>query len=129
MKKYVPILIIILWSAALASAASFSPNDIEWAVAVSGTLYKGNTLTNGQYMVKAVELSSPVPGVKDINGNIVPETDVDPSVLLEIYKNGVLTKTIIMALQSEAYIDPDYEVRVSATGFTAKNAKEWVYEY
>lgn len=129
MKKYVLILIIILWSASLASAASFSPNDIEWAAAVSGTLYKGNTLTNGQYMVKAVELSSPVPGVKDINGNIVPETDVDPSVLLEIYKNGVLTKTIIMALQSEAYIDPDYEVKVSATGFTAKNAKEWVYEY
>lgn len=129
MKKYVPILIIILWSAALASAASFSPGDIEWAAAVSGTLYKGNTLTNGQYMVKAVELSSPVPGVKDINGNIVPETDVEPSVLLEIYKNGVLTKTIIMTLQSEAYIDPDYEVRVSATGFTAKNAKEWVYEY
>lgn len=34
-----------------------------------------------------------------------------------------------MNLQSEAYIDPDYEVKVSATGFTAKNAKEWVYEY
>lgn len=40
MKKYVPVLIIILWSAPLASAASFSPNDIEWAAAMSGTLNK-----------------------------------------------------------------------------------------
>lgn len=68
MKRYLAALIIILWSINLASAASFSPNDIEWAAAVSGTLYKGGTLTNGLYMVKAVELSSPVPGVKDING-------------------------------------------------------------
>jgi uncharacterized repeat protein (TIGR01451 family) len=129
MKKYVPVLIIILWSATLASAASFSPNDIEWAAAVSGTLYKGNTLTNGQYMVKAVQFPSPVPGIKDINGNIVPETDVEPMVLLEIYKSGNLLKSIIMNLQSEAYIDPDYEAKVSATGFPAKNARGWVYEY
>ncbi|MFZ2410931.1 MAG: DUF11 domain-containing protein, partial [Candidatus Methanoperedens sp.] len=71
----------------------------------------------------------PVPGIKDINGNIIPETDVDPMVMLEIYKNGVLIKELIMNLQSEAYIDPDYEVKISATGFPAKNARGWVYEY
>jgi uncharacterized repeat protein (TIGR01451 family) len=129
MKKYVPVLIIILWSVALASAASFSQGDIEWAAAVSGTLYKGSTLTKGEYMVKAVQFPSPVPGVKDINGNILPETDVEPMVLLEIYKSGVLIKELIMNLQSEAYIDPDYEAKVSATGFPAKNARGWVYEY
>ncbi len=129
MKRYLAVLIIILWSVSLASAASYSPGDIEWAAAVSGTLNKGGTLTNGEFMVKAIQFPSPVPGIKDINGNIVPETDVDPMVLLEIYKNGVLTKELIMNLQSEAYIDPDYEVKISATGFPAKNARGWVYEY
>ncbi|MFZ3059747.1 MAG: hypothetical protein WA102_08400 [Candidatus Methanoperedens sp.] len=127
MRYYIAALIIIVLSTGMASA--FSPVDIEWATAVSGTLSKGSTLTNGQYMVKAVQFPSPVLGIKDINGNIVPETDVDPSVLLELYNNGVLIKQFIMNLQSEPFIDPDYEVKVLATGFIAKNAKEWVYEY
>ncbi len=126
MRRYLAIF-IILWYVNL--AAGFSPNDIEWASAVSGTLYKGSSLTNGQYMVKAVQFSSPVPGLKDINGNIVPETDVDPMVFLEVYKNGTLIKELVMNLVSEAYVDPDYEVRVSATGFMARNAREWVLEY
>lgn len=129
MRRYLAALIVILLSMSLASAATYSPNDIEWATAVSGTLNKGSTLTNGEYTVKAVQFTSPVHGLKDINGNIVPETDVDPSVFLEVYKNGILIKELIMNLYSEAYIDPDYEVKVSATGFTAKNAKEWVYEF
>ncbi len=127
MRRYLAVLIVILCSANL--AASFSPNDIEWAAAVSGTLTKNTTLTNGQYMVKAVQFPSPVPGIKDITGNIIPETDVDPMVFLEVYKNGVLIKELIMNLQSEAYIDPDYEAKISATGFPAKNARGWVYEY
>ncbi len=128
MRRYLAVLIIILYFTNF--AASFSPNDIEWAAGVIGTLSKGGTLTNGEYMVKAVQFPSPVPGIKDINGNIIPETDVEPSVLLNISKNNVLIKeNLIMNLQTEAYIDPDYEVKVSATGFPAKNAREWVFEY
>jgi uncharacterized repeat protein (TIGR01451 family) len=127
MRHYIAALIIILLFTGMASA--YSPGDIEWATAVSGTLSKGSTITNGLYMVKAVQFPSAVPGVKDINGNIVPETDVDPAVFLEIYKNGTLLKQFILNMQSEPFIDPDYEVKVSATKFTAKNAKEWVYEY
>lgn len=130
MKRYLVVIImmaIILSPVSLAS--SFSPADIEWGAAVSGTINKGGTLANGEFMVKATQFPSPVPGVKDINGNIVPEDDVNPMVVLEVYKNNVLTKEIIMNLQSEAYIDPDYEVKISATGFPAKNARGWVYEY
>ncbi|MBU4492162.1 MAG: DUF11 domain-containing protein [Euryarchaeota archaeon] len=129
MRRYLAVLIIILWSVCLASAASYSPGDIEWGAPVTGTLSKDGTLTNGEYMVKAVEFPSPVPGIKDIKGNIVPETDVEPMVLLGIYKSGVLIKELIMNLQTGPYIDPDYEVKVSATGFPAKNARGWVYEY
>lgn len=127
MKRYLAVLIIILSQISL--AASFSPADIEWVAAVSGTLNKGGTLANGEFMVKAIQFPSPVPGIKDLKGNIIPETDVDPMVVLEIYKNGVLIKELIMNLQSEAYIDPDYEVKIAATGFPAKNARGWVYEY
>lgn len=123
------IMMIILYPLSLASAATFNQNEVQWAPAVTGTLYKGNTLTNGPFMVKAVQFTSPVHGVKDINGNIVPETDVDPSVMLEVYKNGILIKETVLSLQSEAFIDDDYEVMVSATAFTGKNAKEWVFEY
>lgn len=129
MGKYHAILILILWSAINSAAASFSPNDIEWASPVSGTLYKGGTLTAGEYTVRAVQFASPVQGHKDINGKIVPETPVEPSVLLEIYKNSVLIKEIIMGMQSEAYIDPDYEVKVSASEFMSRNATEWVFEF
>ncbi len=127
--QHLAILIIIFWCLTISSAAGFSPGDIEWGTAVSGTLYRGDTLVNGEYMVKAVQFSSSVPGIKDINGNIVPETPVDPSVLLEIYKNGTLLKEIVMTPASEAYIDPDYEVKVSVTDFLSKNAREWVSEY
>lgn len=126
MRRYLAVIIILL-SANL--AASFAPGDIEWVAGVSGTLNKGGTLINGEYMVKAVQFPSPVPGIKDMSGNIVPETDVDPSVLIEIYKNGVLLNTQIMSPGSEPYFDPDYEIQVTATGFPAKNAQLWVYEY
>ncbi len=130
MRWYLTILIIILLTADQAFAVTFSPNDIEWASAVSGTLYRGGTLTNGEYMVKAVQFPAGVPGYKELKtGNIKPETEVDPMVYLEIYRNGVMLKEFVMTVNSDAYIDPDYEVRVSTTGFVARNAKEWVLEY
>ncbi len=127
MRYYIAALFIIVLFTGMASA--WAPGDIEWANDVSGTLHKGGTLTNGQYMVKVVEFSAAVPGVKDINGDIVPETDVDPSVFLELYNNGTLIKQFILNRGSEPFIDSDYEVKVSVTDFTKGNAKEWVYEY
>ena len=125
--KIIPMLLFFIFSAGLASA--FSPSDIEWDSAVSSTLHKGGTLANGEYNVKAVEFSSPVQGIKDINGNWVPETDVDPMVMLELYRNDTLIKDFILNMRSESFIDQDYEVRVNASGFTAKNAKEWVMQF
>ncbi len=126
MIRYLAI-IIILFSANL--AASFAPGDIEWAPGVSGTLTKDGMLINDEYMVKAVQFPSGVPGVKDIHGNTVPETDVQPSVLIEIYKNDALLSTQLMTPGSDPYIDPDYEVKVTATDFPASDAQLWVYEY
>jgi len=40
-----------------------------------------------------------------------------------------MIKEIVMIIGSEAYIDPDYEAKISTTGFLARNAKEWVLEY
>ncbi|VVB84834.1 Uncharacterised protein [uncultured archaeon] len=134
MRWYKALLIITILMTIQASAATFNPDDIEFAYNVTGTLHRGGTLTNGEYMVKAVQFPAAVPGVKTLQGDppttqIVPETDVDPMVYLELYKNGVLQGDIVLTLTSGAYVDPDYEVEVSATAFTLRNAKEWVLEY
>ncbi len=76
MRLYLGALVIAIWLASIPLAAAFVPSDIEWSPAVTGTLYKDGTLSNGDYMVKAVEFPTAVQGVKDINGNWVPETDV-----------------------------------------------------
>jgi uncharacterized repeat protein (TIGR01451 family) len=123
------IIIFIIFLINIPLAASFTPDDIEWAPAVVGTLYRGQTMTNGPYMVKAVQFPSPVQGFTDFKKNIVPEPPVDPMVYLEIYKNGNLMKEVIMNTQNGPEIDPDYEIRTSVTGILAGTAKEWVYEY
>lgn len=134
MRYYIAALIIIFLFTGMASA--WVLGDIEWASAVTGPLHKGESLSNGNYTVKVVQLTSPVPGYKKINGDIVPENPVDePSALVDIYKNGVFMQEIVMSYLSNTYIDPDYEVNVTIpftnppTGFPASNATEWVYEY
>lgn len=126
---YIIGLIIAIWLMNIPSVYAFSEGDVDWASAISGTLYKGDILTNGDYTVKAKEFSSPVMGKKTIGGDWVPEEDVDPMVIIEIYKKDVLLKEMGMGIGDDAYIDPDYEVRVSITDLPAKNAKDWIYQY
>lgn len=127
--KYIIGLIIAIWLMNIPSVYAFSEGDVDWASAISGTLYKEDMLTNGNYVVKAKEFSSPVMGIKTIGGNWVPEEDVEPMVIIDIYKKDVLLKEIGMKIGDGAYIDPDYEVRVSVTDLPAKNAKDWIYQY
>lgn len=122
------ITIIFLWTG-ISSAANFSTNEIEWDSAASVTLYRGDSLMNGEYTVKAVEFSSPVPGIKNMQGNIVPDDVVVPLVYLEIYKSGVFVEEIVMGMASDPYISPDYEYRISVAEFPKRNSREWVYEY
>lgn len=126
MIKYLVVLIILL-SANL--AAAYAPGDMEWAAGVSGTLTSGSTLINGEYKLKAVQFPSAVPGIRDINRNLVPETAVEPFVLIEVYKNGVLLNTVLMDMHSDPYIDPDNEIRITATDFPATNSYVWIYDF
>ncbi len=80
-------------------------------------------------MVKAVQFPSPVRGFKNFKGEIIPETAVDPMVYLEVYKDGNFLKEVLLTMQSGAELDPDYEFKISATGFLPGNSKEWVMEY
>jgi len=129
MKEYIILIIIALSTNVV---AGFNSQDIEWGTNVSGTLYKGNTLTNGEYTINVTDFTSPAQGVQIIESGqkkIVPETKVEPAVHLEIYKNGVFVRDIILTLISSSYTDPDYEIKISATDFLHGNAKEWVMEY
>ncbi len=129
MRLYLGALVIALWLMSIPLAAAFVPSDIEWSPAVTGTLYKDGTLSNGDYKVKAVQFPGAVQGRQDVYGNWLPEDNVDPMVYLEIYKKDVLIKEIIMTPGSDPYIDPDYEVKVYTTGFMAGSAKEWIYQF
>lgn len=129
MRNIVILTIILWWVLTGTSTASVSLSDVDWDVAVSGTLYRGDVLSNGEYTVKATEFSSPVPGIKNMQGNIVQDEDIVPMVRLDIYKKGVFVREIVMGMTSESYIDPDYEVKISVTEFLKRNSREWVYEY
>ena len=128
MKNFLVILIILCFSGSF-PASAFNANQIEWAPAIESTLYRGDTLTNGPYMVKAVQFPSPVQGYKTLKGEIIPDTPVDPMVYIELYKSGNIIKEVLLSMQSGAEIDPDYEIRVSGTGFPLGNSREWVQEY
>ncbi|MDL5502973.1 MAG: hypothetical protein QSU88_07140, partial [Candidatus Methanoperedens sp.] len=128
MKRFVVLSIIILFASSF-QVAAFTTDEIEWAPAIEGTLYKGDTLTNAPYMVKAVQFPSPVRGFKNFKGEIIPETSVDPMVYLEVYKDGTFLKEALLTPQSGPDLDPDYEVKISGTGFLLGNSKEWVMEY
>ncbi len=70
MKEYIKeyiILIIIALSTNI--VAGFNSQDIEWGANVSGTLYKGNTLTNGEYTINVTDFTSPVQGMQIIENN------------------------------------------------------------
>jgi len=127
--KIIAVIIWILLCTGISSAANFSTNDIEWDSASSFTLYRGDSVIYGEYTVKAKEFSSPVPGIKNMQGNIVPDAVVVPLVYLEIYKNGEFVEETVMGLGSEPHISPDYEYRISVSEFPKRNSREWVYEY
>ncbi len=127
--RYFAVLILIFMCAGIASAVNFGENDIEWGTGTNGTLYRGDTLMSGNYTVKAVEFSAPVPGIKNLQGNIVPDGVVEPMVNLEIYKSGTLVSTTVLKLNGEPYIDPDYEYRISTLEFLQRSSRNWVYEY
>lgn len=125
--------LVVLANANMVKAADstmdFNKYDIEWDTAVSGTLYRGDTLSSGEYKIVATQFSSPVPGIKNMQGNIVPDDTVYPMIYLSIYKDDVLVREIVMDTASEPYIDPDYEVKVTVGEFLKRNSRDWVYEY
>lgn len=128
MRKYV-VFFIILYFAGSITASGFSTNEIEWAPAVEGTLHTGESLSNGPYSVKAIQFPSPVQGHKTLKGDIIPDTPVDPMIYLEVYKNGIFLKEVLLSMQSGVEIDTDYEVMISGIAFLPGNSKEWVQEY
>lgn len=126
-KSLIFILIILLLEIPIAS--SFTTSDIEWASATQATLYRGGNLTNGPYSVIAVQFPTSVQGFKNFKNEIVPETSVSPMVYLEIYKNSILMKEIVLSPQSASEIDPDYEVMVSLTDILPGTSRDWVDVY
>jgi len=115
MRWYTIVSIIIILALVYESGicCDYSPGDIEWATAVTGTLHKGGTLTNGNTWSRRCSSLQAYQEKRLIPQALSTEEEVDPMVYLEIYKNGVLIKEFVMTTASEAYIDPDYEAKVT----------------
>jgi len=128
MKKFAVILIFLLF-ASYSPSSAYKTDEIEWAPAVEAALYKGDTLTNGPYMVKAVQFPSPVQGYKNLKGEILPDTLIEPMVYLELYKDNNFLKEVLLSNKSGAELDPDYEFMISGKEFLPANSRDWVLEY
>lgn len=121
------ILIILLFEIPLAS--SYTSSEIEWGKAVEATLHKGNNFSSGPYTVIAVEFPSSVPGFKNNKNEIVPDSNVNPVVYIEIYKNGALLKEVVLSPQSPTEIDADHEFKISLTDILPGTSRDWVDVY
>lgn len=123
------ILIILLLVEIITVGSSYADDDLQWAEAVSSTLHIGDTINVGDYTVKASQFHKPMIGVRDINGDIVPRDDFEPSVDLELFKNGTLLDSFLLTRSDNSIVTDDEEIKVTLQDIVSKENKVWVYEY
>jgi uncharacterized repeat protein (TIGR01451 family) len=91
-----------------------------------------NTVTEGNYTIKAVEFPFAVRGHKTVNGSVYPERPVSPFVKFELYKdiinNAVPIDTFTIGIGDD-YIMSDQETRITINDIPGSTSQDWVYEY
>lgn len=135
--KSLPVLLTLLLTAILTHpATAYDPNNIQWGPETTATLHPEDTLTLDEYRIEAVEFPSPVEAYLPVGRSkdeVEPYEPVTPFVTLKLYKNNQLIKDDITLFGADGdtnvYITPDHELKIKATDFPSKTAKEWVYEY
>lgn len=120
--KFATIFLILSGFISMASASGFS--QLQWGEGVSGKLQRGEVIS---YMGYSVEVIGFPPPVESDKYKIVPEEPVEPSVGLNISKNGSFIDTTVLGL-GDSYIAIDGGLKVTAKELPSKNAKEWLFE-
>lgn len=117
-------MITLILSGFISIALALDNPALQWAPGVSAKLQREGNISLGEYSVTAVSFPAPVEHDKYLN---TPAEPVDPSVGLNISKNGILIDTIVLGL-AETYITPDNELKVTANDMPSKDSPEWLYE-
>lgn len=110
------------------TAFAYTQDQLEWKDVTSKKLRIGEHIKGEGYEIKVVDLPPPIRGRVPIGGgDIVPETPVDPFVMLDIYKDNILVESLILRKGESSIIKDD--IRVIIEDLPGPNATEWIYEY
>lgn len=131
-KMYLLVALVILsWQ----TASAYTQDELRWKDASSGVLRYGEYMTGknaeGEYKVKVVDFPPPVKGERNIDGNIVPEIPVVPSVMLALYKTTKEESYLIetFPLGKDGYKIVNDEARIVIDELPDASSQNWVYEY
>lgn len=117
-------MITLILSGFISIALAVDNPALQWAPGVSAKLQPDDNISLGEYSVKAVSFPAPVEHDKYLN---TPAEPVDPSVGLNIFKNGSLIDTTVLGV-AESYITPDNELKVTVNDMPSKDSPEWLFE-
>lgn len=105
---------------------AYDQNELEWDDMLTGTMQNNGYLIVDNYKIKVVDFPPPVKGTKDTKGNIVPETPVDPYVMLDLYDGPEVVERFALTL-NESHIYND-AMRFILKDIPPSNSKDWVYQ-
>ncbi len=113
----------LIISGLVSPAIAYDTSTFQWGDGTSGRLVRGEELSYNGYTVKAIAFPAPVK-----SGSLgTPIDPVDTFVGLNISRNGQFLATTMLK-QSEYYISPDGEMKITAKLLPSKEGTEWVYE-
>ncbi len=118
------IIIPLVLSVFISSAAAFEVNQLQWAQGISGKLKQDDIISYNGYSVRAIGFPGPFESDRYKN---IPAEPVDPYVALNISKNGIFINKTVLAL-GESFVVPDGELRITATGLPPKDSSVWLFE-
>lgn len=121
------LLILALISVLFLSTVSKGQEPI-WDSSCTQIVYTNSIFNCGNYSISNTQFSAPVRGVKNIDGKIVTEYTVNPSIIFNISKDNVENETVVLTISDNVYIDPDKFVKVNVSEFTDGNSLLWTFE-
>lgn len=122
------ILIILALIAILFLSTVSKGQEPIWDSSCTQIVYTNSIFSCGNYSISNIQFSAPIRGVKNLDGKIVVEYTVTPSVTLNILKDNVRIETVVLTDSDNTYIDPDKSIKILVHGFTNGNSLEWTFE-
>ncbi|HEY9246444.1 MAG TPA: hypothetical protein VIO11_06315, partial [Candidatus Methanoperedens sp.] len=118
------IMLSLILSGYVGLASAQDTSKFQWREGTSGRLLRNEQISYMGYSAVVTAFPSPVESGKYDEKPIDP---VNPFVGLNISKDGIFIKTIILG-PGESFILPDGDLKVTAEQLPSQDASEWVFE-